>query len=283
MIPMRYDGQKRKTFLGPYDPRTKKDELLWPTRFPEAEVKLLSKKLGIYGTSGQLQQEPAPEEGGIIKTKFIKLWPSETPLPVFEFILQSYDCAFTEHTVNDYTAMIALGVFEHKGKNKVMLIDAWHEKLEYPELRKRVKEEFKSFYGEQHGGQRSTDAVLIEDKGSGISLRQDLNRAGLPARPYNPGKADKTMRAHRISPLVEAGLLYAMESPNSKDKPVKWAEDCIREWRIFPNAKHDDYVDALTQALIYLQDSKLITIDIAEDEEEFADDRKRPLRNPYRS
>jgi len=282
-IPMQWDRVKRKTFLGSYDPRTKKDELLWPARFPEAEVKLLSKKLGIYGTSGQLQQNPSPEEGGIIKTGHIKLWPSEARLPVFSYVLQSYDGAFTEETKNDPSGLLVFGIFEHKGKNRVMLLDAWEERYEYPELRKVSKEEFKSFYGEETGGQHGVDCVLIEDKGSGISLRQDLGRAGVPVRPYNPGKASKEMRAHLVAPLIEAGLLYVMESPNNKGQVVKWAEWCMKEWRLFPNAKHDEAVDCLTQALIFFHDSRMIVIDIEDDEEGFADDRPRKIRNPYNS
>lgn len=282
-IPMRWDGAKRKTFLGSYDPRTKKGELLWPERFPEDEVKLLSKKLGIYGTSGQLQQDPSPPEGGIIKTKYVKLWPAEAKLPVFSYILQSYDGAFTEDTKNDPSGLLVFGIFEHKGVNKVMLIDAWEERYEYPELRKVAKEEYKSFYGEEKGGQHGVDCVLIEDKGSGISLRQDLGRAGIPCRPYNPKNASKEMRAHLIAPLVEAGLLYVMESPNNKNKAVQWAEWCVKEWRLFPNAKHDEAVDCLTQAMIFFHDAKFIEIDVQDDSEELEEweKRGRKIQNPY--
>lgn len=281
-IPMEWDGVKRKTFLGSYDPRTKKDELLWAERFPVAEVKLLAKKLGQYGASGQLQQSPAPTEGGIIKTNRIKLWPSEAKLPVFEFVLQSYDGAFTKETQNDPSGMLAFGIFSHKGVMKAMLLDAWEEHLEYPELRKKAAEEYKSFYGEEDGGQHGVDCVLIEDKGSGISLRQDLNRSGLPARPYNPGRADKVMRAHRIAPLIEAGLFYVMESPSKPGKPVSWADWCFKDWKLFPNAKHDEAVDCLTQALIYFQDAGFISIDVLEEDDgKEAWERNPKKRNPY--
>lgn len=282
-LPMEYDGQRSKTSLGFKDPRTQKGELLWPEQFGAEQVAGLKKALGIYGASGQLQQDPSPAEGGIIKTKFIKLWPSESRLPAFKFILQSYDGAFTEETRNDPSGLLVLGIFEHKEKNYVMLLDAWEERLEYPELRRKAKEEYGSFYGEEYGGQRKTDCVLIEDKGSGTSLRQDLQRSGVPCRPYNPGKASKEMRAHLIAPLIEAGLFYVMESPNNKGKPVTWAEWAFKEWKLFPNAKHDEAVDTLTQGLIYLRDAGFITIDVNDDEEVYADDRPRKIRNPYLS
>lgn len=280
-IPMEFDGERRKTFLGYYDPRKTKGELLWPDRFPKAEVVALKRNLGQYGASGQLQQDPSPEEGGILKTKFIKLWPKDAKLPIFKYVLQSWDGAFTERTENDPTGMLTFGVFEHKGKFRVMLIDAWEDRLEYPELRKRAKEEYKSIYGEEDGGQHGVDEVLIEDKGSGISLRQDLQRTGVPARPYNPGKMDKKQRAHLTAPLIEAGLFYVPESSQNPGKPVGWAEWALKQLRQFPNAAHDEAVDCFTQGAIYLRDSGWITIDPIpeEDEEPF---KKRKV-NPYAS
>ncbi len=88
-IPAEWDGKKRKTVLGPYDPRTKVGELICPDRFGEKEIASLKQSLGAYGTAGQLQQDPTPSEGGILKTKFFNLWPSEKGLPTFEYILQS--------------------------------------------------------------------------------------------------------------------------------------------------------------------------------------------------
>jgi hypothetical protein len=98
MIPAEWDGVRRKTSLGPYDPRQKKGELICPERFGEKEITELKQLLGSYGTSGQLQQDPVPSEGGILKTKEFQLWPADKGLPQFEYILQSYDCAFTEKT-----------------------------------------------------------------------------------------------------------------------------------------------------------------------------------------
>ena len=100
-LPMRYENDKMSHSQ---DPRTKKGQLLWPELFDEDTVLVLSKRLGEYGTAGQLQQQPAPPGGGILKVEHIKKWPADRPLPQFQFILQSYDTAFTEKTQNDPTA-----------------------------------------------------------------------------------------------------------------------------------------------------------------------------------
>jgi phage terminase large subunit-like protein len=53
-----------------------------------------------------------PEESGIVKREMFQLWPADKPFPAFEYILQSYDCAYTEKTVNDPTASITFGCFK---------------------------------------------------------------------------------------------------------------------------------------------------------------------------
>jgi len=278
-LPMEWDGVTRSTKLGSYDPRSTPGELLWPERFPQTEVDLLKRKLGSYGTAGQLQQKPAPEDGGLIHISDFQLWPASSPLPIFSYVIQSLDTAFTNATANDPTGFLTLGVFEYRGRSGVMILDAWEERLEYPELRRRVQDEFLAVYGEEKGGQRNVDCVLIEEKGSGISLRQDLQRAGVPTRAYNPGKLDKKQRVHLVAPLIEAGLLWVPESTKRPKEFVSWIDWAVKQWKLFPNAQNDEAVDCLTQAMIYLHDSGWISIDAREEESEL--DEVRRVINPY--
>jgi hypothetical protein len=74
-IPMRFDpARKCTTSIGWEDPRTEEGELMFPERFGEEQVRELETTLGSYGTAGQLQQNPAPRGGGIIKTAWFKYW-----------------------------------------------------------------------------------------------------------------------------------------------------------------------------------------------------------------
>ena len=128
-IPAEWDGKHRKTILGAYDPRKVKGELICPDRFGDKEITMLKQLLGSYGSAGQLQQDPTPSGGGILKTKHFGLWSADDGLPPFEYILQSYDCAFTEKTTGDPTACTVWAMFTHKGERNAMLIDAWDEHL----------------------------------------------------------------------------------------------------------------------------------------------------------
>ncbi len=81
MIPAEWDGVERQSVLGVYDPREVEGELICPERFGKKEITELKQLLGTYGTAGQLQQDPTPSEGGILRTQFFELWPHDQGLP----------------------------------------------------------------------------------------------------------------------------------------------------------------------------------------------------------
>ncbi len=284
-IPAEYDGKRRKTILGEYDPRTKKGDLICPDRFGVKEITMLKQLLGTYGTAGQLQQDPAPVSGGILKTKHFGLWSADDGLPPFEYILQSYDCAFTERTTGDPTACTVWAIFTHEGQHNAMLIDAWDEHLSYPDLRAKAIKDWSTEYGgmskeSPHSRARRPDRILVEAKASGQSLLQDLRLAKVPAVGYNPGKADKISRAHQAAPTLELGLLWIPESKKNRGQPVSWAAAFLKQLAKFPVAEHDDYVDTFTQAVIYLKDDGWFELPVAKD----IDERREPKRervNPY--
>jgi len=227
-----------------------------------------------------------PEESGIVKRDWFKLWSADKPLPRFEFVLQSYDCATSDKTHNDPTACTVWGVFKPNDDKpmSVMLIDCWTEYMQYPELRPRVVEEYSSIYGDENefGVGKKVDMVLIEDKSAGISLIQDLQRAGLPVRSYNPGNADKMMRLNIISPLIQRGRVYLPESTTKAGYARDWVDPLINQICAFPEVRHDDLVDSTTQALRILRDIGFLTIDYIPDDSDMYVDETKPRRvNPY--
>lgn len=280
-LPMRYEAAitRKPTKLGFRDPRSIDGALLWPELFPENTVAKLEAALGEYGTAGQLQQRPAPSGGGILKTAKIQKWPAGKELPIFDYVVQSWDTAFTEKTTGDPSAMTVWGTARYEGKQIALLLDCFTGNLAYPQLKKQVMDEWKSTYGENA---RRADAILVEQKASGQSILQDLRQAGIPARSYNPGKADKVVRAHSVAPLIDAEILYIPESVKNKGKFVTWAEPLLKQMEVFPNGRYKDLVDTLTQALILLKDSGWIASGVIEEEEEqqYADEVYNK-RNPY--
>jgi len=214
-----------------------------------------------------------------------KLWPAGRAFPKFEYILQSYDVATSEKAQNDPTACITFGVFKPQdGPMSAMIIDCWQERMLYPDLRPKVIEEYETVFGEGKDRKR-VDLLLIEDKSAGISLIQDLQRAHLPVRAYNPGRADKLQRLNIVSNVIARGRVWIPESDNRKGYVKDWAEGFVSQICSFPETTHDDLVDACTQALRYLRDSGWLDIDPPPDEDwdedDYADTGRVRRVNPY--
>jgi phage terminase large subunit-like protein len=203
-----------------------------------------------------------PEEGGIVKRDWFRLWPDGKPFPKLEFILQSYDCATSEKTVNDPTGSITFGVFKPlDGGMSVMVLDCWQEHMQYPDLRPKVIEEYETVYGEGKT-RKLVDLVLVEDKSAGISLIQDLQRAHIPVHAYNPGRADKIQRLSIVANIIKAGRVWVPESSQRKGYVRDWAEGMVSQICSFPEGTvHDEFVDCISQGLRYLRDAGWISID----------------------
>jgi phage terminase large subunit-like protein len=229
-----------------------------------------------------------PEEGGIVRRDWFRLWPNGKPFPPLEFIIQSYDCATSDKTHNDPTGSITLGVFKPMdGGMSVMVLDCWQEHLQYPDLRPKVIDEFETVYGE--GRERKlVDLILVEDKSAGISLIQDLQRAHLPVHAYNPGKADKIQRLSIVANIIKAGRVWVPESSVRKGYVKDWAEGMVSQICSFPETVHDEFVDCISQGLRYLRDGGWISIDAPPRDPFDGDDildaeeyNKRQRVNPY--
>jgi predicted phage terminase large subunit-like protein len=256
-IPMLYLGQP--TFDGKdigrpdlVDPRKKKGELMFSSRFTKASVLQLKEDLGEYGFSGQQQQDPLPSGGGIIKDFWWRIWPDDITRPKMLHIFHSWDTAFSEQDIKTaaYSARTRWGIFWHEERDRycIMALGMWFDRVGYDELRAKVKADDKQY---------DPDINLIENKATGISLLQDLRKAS-PGRfrAYTPGRnEDKVSRAHSVSPLFQAGLVYVPNKPWSlgcKDKKITGLIEYVAK---FPAgaAPTPDLTDTVTAALIYMR------------------------------
>ena len=181
-------------------------------------------------------QAPSAEEGNIIKLDWWQNWENPEP-PECEYVIQSWDTAFSTRTTADYSAVTTWGVFT-KGLDmpNLILLGAEKGRWDYPTLREKAVKKFK---------QHDPDSILIEKKASGQSLIQDLRLTGLPIFEYQPDK-DKVARAYSVTSLFHNRRIFA---PFRKD----WAMEVIDETRAFPAGMHDDYMDTVTQALIWMR------------------------------
>jgi predicted phage terminase large subunit-like protein len=205
---------------------------MWPEFWKLEELLAVKASLSPQKWQAQWQQQPSNDEGAILKREWWRVWPSEEPPPV-EYIIQSYDTAYSKKETADYSAITTWGVFypdQDSGPN-IILLDATKGRWDFPELKRIAKDQY---------DQWQPDNVLIEAKATGITLQQELRRMGIPVTMYSPGGRragqDKVSRAHSVAPLFEAGMVWAPDTD--------WAEDLVEECAAFPNGDNDDLVDS---------------------------------------
>lgn len=229
--------------IGKFKREIKKGDLLDSVRLSKDVLEEVKRDMTAIGYAGQYQQNPTPDDGGILKKKHWRKWPSEEP-PVCVSIIQCYDTAFGQKETNDFSARTTWGVFMAKGRDaddklrpSVILLDSMEKRLDYPELKTEVIESARIY---------EPDVILIEDKASGQSLIQDLNKVGdLTIRAIKVDGTDKVMRANIAAIVLERGAVWYMERD--------WAKNVINQCAKFPNAKHDDIVDTCSMAWLYLR------------------------------
>jgi predicted phage terminase large subunit-like protein len=113
------------------------------------------------------------------------------------------------------------------------LLHVFRQRLEYPKLKLHIKSLAKRW---------DADQILIEDKGAGTSLIQDLrNSTSLSITHFVP-KEDKVTRMMAVSPLIESAQVFI-------PKEAPWLATFQHEIANFPYGKHDDQVDSMSQFL----------------------------------
>ena len=228
-------------------------ESLWPEFWPVEE--LLSKKaaLDIRYWNAQYMQNPVSEEGALIKREWWNIWDKDTP-PDCEFIIMSLDAAQEANNRADYNALTTWGVFFNEEVNNynIILLNAIKKRLEFPELKKLVLEEYKAW---------EPDAFMVEKKSNGAALYQELRRMGIPVGEFTPGKGqDKIARVNAISDLFSGGVVWAPSH--------RWAKDVIEECNDFPSGLNDDLVDSTTLALLRFRQGGFIRLPNDEPEDD---------------
>jgi len=214
-------------------------KVIWPEYWPQEEIEAIRDELPISKWVAQYQQTPTAEEGALVKRNWWKRWPYKEP-PQVEFVIQSWDTAFTKTERSDYSACTTWGVFNHEHEDtgkflpNVILLDAFRERLEFPALKNEALAHHKKW---------SPEAFIVEKSAAGAPLIQELRHMGIPVGEFTPTRGnDKIARVNAVSDLFSSGVVWAPET--------RWAEEVIEEFAEFPAGEHDDYVDSATQALM---------------------------------
>jgi predicted phage terminase large subunit-like protein len=224
----------------------------WPEYWKVEELESVKASLAVSKWNAQWMQKPTSEEGAILKREWWQPW-EEKDIPDLQYIIQSYDTAFSKKETADYSAITTWGVFSPDDvKPALILLDARRGRWEFPELKEIALKEYNYWEPEM---------VLVEAKASGLPLSDELRRSGIPITNYTPTRGnDKRTRVNAIAPMFESGMVYYPEGRT-------FAEEVIEECAAFPYGENDDYVDTVTQALMRFRQSGLIQLRMDYEEE----------------
>ena len=228
-------------------------EPCWPEYWSLEDLTAVKASIPTSKWNAQYQQNPTGEENAIIPREQWKRW-DKTVVPQLEFVIQSYDTAFSKRETADYSAITTWGVFypDEDGIPNLILLDSKKGRWDFPELKQVAFEQY---------GYWDPDTVIIEAKASGMPLTQELRQTGIPVVNFTPSKgADKVTRVHAVSPLFEAGMVWAPDEV--------FAEELIEEVAAFPNGEYDDLVDSMTQALMRYRQGNFVRLPTDEYEDE---------------
>jgi predicted phage terminase large subunit-like protein len=228
---------------------------LWPEYWSLEELQKTKATIHPRFWAAQYQQEPTSSESAIIKKDWWRIWEKNDP-PECEFVIQSWDTAFTVNTRSDYSACTTWGVFyKEDGKGRmapnVILLDSFKEKMEFPELKEVAFKHYKEF---------NPDTLVVEAKASGNSLIQELRNMGIPVQEFIPVKGnDKIVRVNAVADLFASGVIWCPDT--------RWAHELIDETADFPNGEHDDLVDSMSCALARYRQGGFLRLPSDEEDE----------------
>jgi predicted phage terminase large subunit-like protein len=178
------------------DWRKKPGELLWPARFGTDELAKLKSSLGTYGVRGAAATDADTRGRRVVQAELVPALqhrPRERPEDRVDRLREQGEG--TRFLLGLRTVHRAT-----EGDNRAWAADVVRERWEYPDLKRNVIS-----FCQKH----QPNVVLIEDKGNGTALIQDLRRDPKfkwPIIPIEP-EGDKIMRAQRTSPVCEAKLI----------------------------------------------------------------------------
>lgn len=214
------------------------DGLLDVKRLSREVLEDLRTDLGSFGYAGQIQQSPAPAEGGIIKRAWIGTYElSEIQGVQRHFVV---DTAQTENEKNAPTVILCYAIMDRT----LYIVNVTRKWLQSTAIENQIKSDV-MMYGDRNS------KVYIEPKSTGPGVishlhnETDINVIDYEFRDYT-GKIiqqqDKELRVYGWAPKAESGRLKVL-----KDAP--WASDYTEELVTFPNAKFKDQVDTTSMAM----------------------------------
>jgi predicted phage terminase large subunit-like protein len=212
-------------------------DVLWPVRFPAAYLDEQRRLLGSSQFAAQYQQQPAAEHGGMFDPAWWRYY-DELPRTPDQWI-QSWDMAFKGGDQSDYVVGLVAARIGHD----IFLVDREKGRFDFVQTLDAMR---------RVSAQYPSHAILVEDTANGPAVIAQLTRELAGLIPVAP-QGGKVARAAAVSPTVESGHVF-LPNPVTPSGVTRWDRQWVSDFRQqlaqFPNAKHDDDVDAFSQLVL---------------------------------
>jgi predicted phage terminase large subunit-like protein len=212
------------------------DEPLDAERGGREVLEKTKREIGSAKFSAQYLQQPVPKAGNLIQLQWFRRYDQAPVKQAGDRIVQSWDPASGIDDHNDYSVCTTWLVTKEK---KYYLLDVFRARINFLDLKRKVR---------SHALRFAADVILIEKNGIGESLLGEFanNPPGGMVRPVGIlPKGGKIDRLAAQSAKIEAGHVYL-----PADAP--WLADLLTEVLAFPNVRHDDQIDSISQFLFWV-------------------------------
>lgn len=204
----------------------KEGEPLWPEKYGSEALMRIKAAVGTRVWNALYQQRPAPEDGAVFKKSWFRFYDTA---PEFDSMVQSWDMTFSGGDSSDYVVGQVWGI---RGAGRY-LVDQTRGRMDFMTAVRALRAMTEKY--------PQAKAKYIEDKANGPAVISALKSEIQGLIPVTP-KGSKVSRAYAVTPMLEAGNVYLKRGAG-------FSAELMEEAALFPSGKHDDMVDAMTQAL----------------------------------
>ena len=202
----------------------------WLAQFKQSYIND-PKEGGLRAWQALYMCSPRVEGGNLVRREWWKYYDPKD-FAAYGTTVISVDAAFKDADDNDFVAIqvwskFGACYFGRYGLNK---------HLDFPNTVQAIRLLKKLF--------PETLYILIEDKANGSAIIQTLRSEFVGVIGVTP-QGGKASRVNAVSPAIESGNVFLPQGE-------LWAEEMVDQFTAFPAAKHDDMVDACTQALSFM-------------------------------
>lgn len=186
---------------------------------------------GLRAWQALYQCSPRVEGGNIVKREW---WSYYDPKDIAYYgtTVISVDATFKDEEDNDFVAIEVWSKLGNEYYGRYVL----NQHLNFPDTVQAIRLIKRLFPESMY--------ILIEDKANGSAIIQTLRHEFVGIVPVTP-LGGKVSRVNAVSPAIESGNVHL-------PRETLWAEELVEQFTAFPAGKHDDMVDAATQALNFL-------------------------------